>query len=50
MYYRTAEEAKTALADINKYQRWTAELYRSTSKDEQIRVNEGYKEEQNNAV
>ena len=32
------------------YQRWTAELYRSTSKDEQNRVNEGYREEQNKAV
>ena len=28
------------------YQGWTAELYRSTSKDEQNRVNEGYREEQ----
>ena len=32
------------------YQGWTAELYRSTSKDEQKRVNEGYREEQNKAV
>ena len=40
-----AEETKTALADINMYQRW-----RSTSKDKQIRVNEGYREKQNNAV
>ena len=32
------------------YQRWTAEMFRSTSKDEQIRVNESYREEQNNAV
>ena len=48
--YRTAEEAKTALANINMYQGWTAELYRSTSKDEQNRVNEGYREEQNKAV
>ena len=40
----------TALADINMYQGWTAELYRSTSKDEQNRVNEGYREEQNKAV
>ena len=44
------EEAKTALADINMYQGWTAELYRSTSKDEQNRVNEGYREEQNKAI
>ena len=28
-YYRPAEEAKTALADINMYQGWTAEFYRS---------------------
>ena len=48
--YRIAEEAKTAFADINMYQRWTAELYRSTSKDEQNRVNEGYREEQNKAI
>ena len=45
--YRTAEKAKTAFADINMYQGWTAELYRSISKDEQNRVNEGYREEQN---
>ena len=32
------------------YQGWTAELYRSTSKDEQNRVNEGYREEQNKSV
>ena len=32
------------------YQGWTAELYRSTSKDKQNRVNEGYREEQNKAV
>ena len=44
------EEAKTALADINMYQGWTAELYRSTSKDEQNRVNKGYREEQNKAI
>ena len=30
--YRTVEEAKTALADINMYQGWTTELYGSTSK------------------
>ena len=48
--YRTTEDAKTALADINMYQGWTAELYRSTSKDEQNRVNEGYREEQNKAI
>ena len=48
--YRIAEEAKTAFAVINMYQRWTAELYRSTSKDEQNRVNEGYREEQNKAI
>ena len=48
--YRTAEETKTALADINMYQGWTAEMYRSTSKDEQIKVNEGYREEQNKAA
>ena len=32
------------------YQGWTTELYRSTSKDGQKRVNEGYREEQNKAV
>ena len=48
--YRTAEEGKIALADINMYQGWTAELYRSTSKDEQNKVNEGYREQQNKAV
>ena len=49
--YRTAEEAKTVAADINMYQRWTAVMYRSgASKYEQIRVNECYREEQNNAV
>ena len=32
------------------YRGWTTELYRSTSKDEQNRVNEGYREEQNKAV
>ena len=48
--YMTAEEEKTALADINMYEGWIAELYRSTSKDKQNRVNEGYREEQNKAV
>ena len=50
VYDREAEEAKTALADVCMYQGWTAELYRSTSKDEQNRVNEGYKREQNQAA
>ena len=44
-YSVLAEETKTALADINMYHWW-----RSTSKDKQIRVNEGYREKQNNAV
>ena len=35
------------MADINMYQRQTAQMYRSTSKDQQNRVNEGYREEQN---
>ena len=48
--YRIAGEANTALADINMYQGWTAEMYRSTSKDEQIKVNEGYREEQKNTA
>ena len=48
--YRKTEKAKAALADINVDQGWTAEWYRSTSKDEQIRVNEGYRKEKNNAV
>ena len=39
--YRTAEEAKATLPDINMYQGWTAEMYRSTSKDEQIKLKEG---------
>ena len=44
--YKTAEEAKVALADISMDQGWTAEMCRSTGKDEQIRVNECYREEQ----
>ena len=48
--YRTAEEPKTDLADINMYEEWTAEMYRHSSKYEQIWVNEGYREEQNKAV
>ena len=47
MCYRTAKEEKTALADMNMYQGWTAELCRSTSKDEQNRLNEDYREERN---
>ena len=47
---KTTEEAKTALADINMYQGWTAEMYRSTSKDKQIKVTEGYREEQDKTV
>ena len=35
---------------MNMYQGWTAELYRSTSKDEQNRLNEDYREERNQAV
>ena len=37
--YRIPEEVKAALADINMYQGWTAAMYRSTSKDQQIKVN-----------
>ena len=48
--YRTAEEAKTALSDINMNQGWIAELYRSTSKEKRNRVNKGYREEKNKAV
>ena len=48
--YRTVEEVKTVSTDINMYQGWTAELYRSPSKDEQNRVSKGYREEQNRAV
>ena len=48
--YRAVDEAKTALPGINMYQGWTAELYKSKSKDEQNRVNEGYREEQNKAI
>ena len=50
MCYRTAEEAKTALSDINMNQGWIAELYRSTSKEKRNRVNKGYREEKNKAV
>ena len=32
------------------YQGWTAEMYRNTNKDEQIKVNQGYREEQNKRV
>ena len=32
------------------YQGWAAEMYRSTSKNEQIRVIEDYREEQNKTV
>ena len=32
------------------YQGWTAEMYRSASKGEQIRLNKGYREDQSNAV
>ena len=32
------------------YQGLTSNMYKSTSRDEQIRVNESYREEQNNAV
>ena len=48
--YRTTGEIKTALADINMYQRWTPEMCKSTSKDEQIKVNESYREKQNKIV
>ena len=47
--YRTAK-AKAALVDTNMYQGWTSELYKSTSKDEQNRVNKGYREEHNKAA
>ena len=48
--YLTEEEAKRALADINIYQGWRAELYISTGKNEQNRVNEGYRKVQNKAM
>ena len=48
--YRTAKEAKTVSADINMYQGQTAEMYKITIKDEHIRINEGYREKQNNTV
>ena len=48
--YRTATETKKILADINMYQGWTAEMYRSTSKDDQTKVSETYREEQNKTV
>ena len=38
----------STLADINMYQGWTAEVYRSTNKNKQIRVNIGYRADQNN--
>ena len=48
--YKTAEEANTALADINMYQGWAAELYRKTSIDKQVGVHEGYRDVRNNTV
>ena len=33
----TAEDAKAALADLNKYQGWTAEMYRSTKKTSKLK-------------
>ena len=50
MCYKTVEEVKTALADINMHQGWRVERSESTSKDEKIRVNEGYRKEQNSTV
>ena len=50
MYCQTVGEAKKTLAGINMYQRRTEEMYRRTSKNEQIRANEGYNEEHNNTV
>ena len=35
------QDSGRSKADKNMYQGWKAELYRSTSKDEQNRVNEG---------
>ena len=32
------------------YQGWAAEMYNITIKDEQVKVNEGYRDEQNKIV
>ena len=48
--YRTVEEANTALADINMYQGWRVETYRTTSKNEQNKVKEGYRVKRNNRM
>ena len=50
LHYRIVEEAKAALADIIKYQGKSAEMYKSTSKYEHIRINGDYREEQSNAL
>lgn len=46
----TAEEANAALEDINMYNGQTTQLQTLTSKDEQVRVNQGSREGQNNKV
>ena len=50
MRYRKVEEANTALADINMYQGWRVETYRTTSKNEQNKVKEGYRVKRNNRM
>ena len=46
----TAEEANAALEDINMYNGQTTQLQTRTSKDEQVRANQGSREGQNNKV
>ena len=46
----TAEEANAALEDINMYNGQTTQLQTRTSKDEQVRANQGSREGQKNKV
>ena len=46
----TTEEANAALEDINMYNGQTTQLQTRTSKDEQVRANQGSRERQNNKV
>ena len=46
----TTEEANAALEDINMYNGQTTQLQTRTSKDEQVRANQGSREGQNNKV
>ena len=49
--YRTTEDSMTTLAELyQNFNRWTAVLYKNTSKYEKVRVNEGLREVQNNSI